>query len=676
MKLTDSLQMVKGVGPKIAAQLASMGLYTIHDFIDYWPRRYDDYTQITHIRNLKPGLVSIKGTFSNISARYSRAGLHMTTAVFSDDTSSVQLVWFNQPYRAKGLDTTKTYFIRGEFAYKSGRLNIVNPSVELASEKQDNGKIVSVYKESKHISSLQLRKIAIQITPLFKQIRETLPDWILSEHELVSRSEALHQLHLPASQKMLEAAKHRLSFEEMFHMQLAGELARRELDTFFAPVIQFDETVAKNFVANLSFKLTPDQKRSVWQIYKDMAKPGPMNRLIEGDVGSGKTAVAAMAALMAIHQGYQVLLMAPTEILARQHANTMTNLLAHTEYATSIGLLVGSLTKKQKNTLHTSIREGHCRLAIGTNALIQDNVVTDNVGLVIIDEQHRFGVEQRSKLRSKTGQMPHVLCMTATPIPRSLALTLYGELDITQLKSKPVGRSPVVTEIIEPTNREKLYTAFEAALQNGRQVFIVCPRIEDTESSALSSVESVYGRIIKRFPKRHVEQLHGGMKAVDKDSVMTRFKAGEIDILVTTTVIEVGVDVPNASVMAIEGAERFGLAQAHQLRGRVGRGEHQGYCYLVPSDEIGTTKRLRILSQVTDGFRLSELDLELRGAGAIYGTRQSGVLDLRITEMTDEALIVATKKAAEEFVLKGEKMVQYPLIAEKVTHFRSIAHLN
>ena len=670
--------MIKGVGPVNAQVLNSVGLSTVGDFIDYWPRRYDDFSRVSKISQLRPGLVTIKGKFSSLRSRPSRKGLHITEALFSDETGAIPVIWFNQPYRASSIKLNSEYLLSGDFGLKARRLNITNPRIELSeSDEISSGKILPIYRESKKLKSVLLRKIAKNIEPYFDLEKETLPQWLIKDKKLMQRSQAIKILHLPASNKDLESARFRLGFEEIFQMQLAGVLARKELIKEESPTIRFDENIAKEFVGNLAFQLTPDQKRTVWQIYKDMSAQKPMNRLVEGDVGSGKTVVAAMSAIMAMNSGFQVLFMAPTEILARQHAESISKLLSHSKWASQIGLLVGSLKPNQKKEMHNRIASGECRLAIGTNALIQDKVITENVGLVIIDEQHRFGVEQRSKLRTKSGLYPHVLCMTATPIPRSLALTLYGELDITQLKSMPKGRMPINTEIILPTARAQLYKTIDSMISNGRQAFIVCPLIEENSELGLTSAEVLFEKLSKNnFSHRRVGLLHGSMKADQKDQVMLSFKNGEIDLLISTTVIEVGVDVPNATVMVVENADRFGLAQIHQLRGRVGRGEHIGFCFLIPTDDQAISKRLRVLTYITDGFKLSEIDLELRGPGAIYGVRQSGALDLRIAQLTDEKLIASAKEAAEEFVQKGENIVKYPQLATRVKHFRSISQLN
>jgi ATP-dependent DNA helicase RecG len=466
-------------------------------------------------------------------------------------------------------------------------------------------------------------------------------------------------------------------FEELFELQLGSLLAKAELEQEKAKPIAFDEATAVEFTKHLGFKLTDDQRKVIWQIYKDISNDSPMNRLIEGDVGSGKTVVAAMAAVMTMLAGHQVLYMAPTEILARQQAETLSQVFAHTIWKDQIGLLVGSLKTAQKTALHKRIADGSCRLVVGTHALIQDAVATDNVALVVIDEQHRFGVDQRQKLRSKAGLFPHVLCMTATPIPRSLALTLYGELDLSIIKDKPPGRKPTETKVVPFQARSALYQDVDIEISRGRQVFVVCPLINESDSLQVQAVESLFKELqTKLLKNRRVGIVHGSMKAADKEAVMKDFSAGKLDVLVATTVIEVGVNVPNATVMIIEGAERFGLAQIHQLRGRVGRAEHQSYCYLVPSLDIGMTKRLRAVESTNDGFRLAELDLELRGPGAIYGSRQSGLLDLKMASLNDRVQVARAKEFAHKFISSGENLLKYPQLNRRIANFRSLQKLN
>jgi ATP-dependent DNA helicase RecG len=402
-----------------------------------------------------------------------------------------------------------------------------------------------------------------------------------------------------------------------------------------------------------------------------------MNRLVEGDVGSGKTVVAAMAAVMAMAEGFQVALMAPTELLARQHAETIFKLLAPLGMHDQVALLVGGLKTAEKQLVYDHIANGSVKFIVGTHALIQEKVDMHNLGLVIVDEQHRFGVEQRKKLMAKAGHMPHLLSLTATPIPRSLALTLYGELDVSVIDAKPAGRQPIQTQICSPNSRKQLYEAINKELDAGRQMFVVCPLIAESATIQANSAESVYESFTTRdFKQRKVGLLHGKMKPDEKNSIMQQFATGKLDILVSTTVIEVGVDVPNASIMLIEAADRFGLAQIHQLRGRVGRGQHQGYCYLMMSDSSAPPQRLKALERSSDGFKLAELDLELRGPGAIYGTMQHGALDLRIAKLTDTALISAARQAAIKLADTGEDLLKYKQLYQHVATLRAVTNLN
>jgi ATP-dependent DNA helicase RecG len=408
-----------------------------------------------------------------------------------------------------------------------------------------------------------------------------------------------------------------------------------------------------------------------------MAKTQPMNRLVEGDVGSGKTVVAAMAGLMAMEQGLQVALMAPTEILARQHAETLYNLLESVDYGGKVSLLIGSLRPDQKKLTHKKIADGEVKFIVGTHALIAEKLDMHKLGVIIIDEQHRFGVEQRKKLQAKAGHMPHVLHMSATPIPRSLALTLYGELDISVLDEMPPGRQTIKTKIISPIAEKKILHEIDSQIEAGQQMFVVCPLISESQASKGLSAEETYNRLsADDFKHRQVGLLHGKMKPEDKEKVMSDFLARKYDILVSTTVIEVGVDVPNATIMLILGAERFGLAQIHQLRGRVGRGSHQSYCFLILSDAKASSQRLRALEITTDGFKLAELDLRLRGPGAIYGTLQHGALDLRVADLSDIKLIASARGAAEQFINKQENLAKYPHLVRRVTALRAVTNLN
>lgn len=675
---TSSVADLKGVGDAQAERFKALGVKTVADLIDYYPRRYDDFSVVMPINKLQPGGVTVRATIKQARGRRVRRGLHVTEAVASDSTGSVRLTWFNQPYRATAFKSGQEYFISGEYKLSYRHLAIMNPRVEAVSDFPVNtARILSVYPETKNLTSRQIRSAARQTLPLIAELPETLPEWLAREHGLISRSEALQTLHFPESADQLEAARRRLGFEEVFRLSLASLLNKQENQSEHSLKISFNEKLAQDFVKHLPFKLTDAQRKAVWQIYLDIQKEEPMNRLLEGDVGSGKTVVAAMAALMAIAQGWQVAFMAPTELLARQHCETIHSLLTALGYEKKVDLLVGSLDSKQKNRARKAIATGQAQFIVGTQALIQEQVDMRKLALVIVDEQHRFGVEQRKALMGKAGHMPHVLSMTATPIPRSLALTLYGELDISVLADKPHGRKPVATELISPNSRAQLYEKINAQLADGRQMFVVCPLIEDSDVLDVQSAEQVYKRLSTiDFKHRRVGLLHGQQKATDKQSTMQKFVDHKLDILVSTTVIEVGVDVPNAAIMLIESPERFGLAQLHQLRGRVGRGQHQAYCYLVLSDSNAPTKRLRALASSTDGFKLAELDLELRGPGAIYGTSQHGQLDLRIAKLSDTRLIAAARAAAVSFLERGESMLKYKELMKQITRLRAVTNLN
>jgi ATP-dependent DNA helicase RecG len=674
----SSIESVKGVGDELAKKFAVLGVRSVSDLIENYPRRYEDYSQVSEIRSIKPGPVTIQAVIKQAKGRYVRRGMHITEAVASDDHSSVRLVWFNQPYRETGLKIGQPYFISGQYELSRQRFAIMNPSTELVSDFPVNtARILPVYRETKGLTSKQIRRALREVVPHIRQLPETLPAWLVKEQKLISYADAVFAMHFPDNGKTLEAAKRRLGFEEVFHLTLASLMNKYELLKDTAVAIPFDEKLARTFVQGLPFTLTDAQRKVVWHIYQDMQKTTPMNRLVEGDVGSGKTVVAAMAAIMAMAEDYQAVLMAPTELLARQHADTIYSLLTPLGLQGKVTLLVGGMKTKEKEAARQHIKDGRAQFIIGTHALIQESVDMHKLGLVIVDEQHRFGVEQRQKLMAKAGHMPHLLSLTATPIPRSLALTLYGELDISVLDAKPAGRQPIETKITSPNSRATLNAAIEKELKDGRQMFVVCPLITESAVSQANSAEKIYDQFSKKdFKSWRVGLLHGKMKPAEKNEIMQQFVEHKLDILVSTTVIEVGVDVPNASIMLIEAAERFGLAQIHQLRGRVGRGGHKGYCYLMMSDSSAPPRRLQALERMSDGFKLAELDLELRGPGAIYGTFQHGALDLRVAKLSDTQLIAGARNAAISFIDKGENMLEYPQLVRRVQQLRAVTNLN
>ncbi len=678
MKVSGNLTALKGVGPELLKKFKILGIETVEQLIDYYPRRYDDYSHVQSIGQIKPGVVTIKAVIKQARGRYVRRGLHITEAVASDETSSVRLIWFNQPYRAASLKHNQPYFISGEFELSRQHLSIMNPSVELVSDFPVNtARIVPVYRETKGLKSSQIRRLLKELTPSIRRSPESLPKWLLDEQNLISRHEAVESIHFPGSVDDLNRAKHRLGFEEVFELTLAALLNKQEQLANKSLKIDFNETLAKKFVANLPFKLTDAQRRTIWQIYKDLGKPRPMNRLVEGDVGSGKTVVAAMVALMVMEQGLQVAFMAPTELLARQHAGTLFKLLEPMGMSEQIGLLVGSLSTAQKTSAQRRIKNGDIRLVVGTHALIQTKVDMHALGLVVVDEQHRFGVEERKKLLAKAGHAPHLLSMTATPIPRSLALTLYGELDVSIIDSKPAGRLAITTRLVTPSDRLKTYDLVKKTLNTGRQAFVVCPLVSESDVINARSAEKVFNDLSKGpFKDYRVGLLHGKLPAEAKDRVMQAFADHKLDMLITTIVIEVGVDVPNATVMVVENPERFGLAQIHQLRGRIGRSTHQSYCFLMLDSAMSPSPRLKALSANNDGFSLAELDLSLRGPGAIYGTMQHGILDLKVAKLSDMKLISAARSAAQEFIDQGEDLLKYKRLSRRVTNLRAITSLN
>jgi ATP-dependent DNA helicase RecG len=676
--LTDPVTRIKGVGEELAKKLASIGVQTVAELIENFPRRYEDYSQVINIKSLRPGPVTIKAKINSVTGRYVRRGMHITEAIASDETASVRLVWFNQPYRATSIKHGQEYYVGGEYALRRSRFSIANPSIELVSDFPINtARIIPIYHETRGLKSFTIRKLVKEALNETGSLNDNLPPWLVKQQEIMSYYDAVTEIHFPSSSKNLTRARLRLGFEEIFQLTLAALLNKQENNLEKGLIIKFDEKLAKEFVAGLPFNLTNAQRKVIWQIYQDMAKTQPMNRLVEGDVGSGKTVVATMAALLVIKQGFQVAFMAPTEILARQHAETVSNLLESVGYGDKVGLLLGSLKSTQKSDIQRKISEGSIKVMIGTHALIAEKVDMHKLGLIIIDEQHRFGVGQRKKLQAKAGHMPHVLHMTATPIPRSLALTLYGELDICVLDEMPPGRHIIITKTCSPVSKVNLYEKIDKELELGRQMFVVCPLISETEASSGLSAEQTYEQLSKHeFKHRRVGLLHGKLKTVQKEQVMADFLSHKYDIIVSTTVIEVGVDVPNASIMLVMGAERFGLAQIHQLRGRVGRGVHQSYCYLIPSDAKAPSQRLHALESTSDGFKLAELDLRLRGPGALYGTIQHGALDLRIADLSDIKLIASARSAAQQFLDKKEKMDKYPHLEARVESLRAITNLN
>lgn len=680
MNLKTPLEQVKGVGPKIAMQLRTAGLETVGDIITFLPRRHDDFTGLAPIADLKPGKVTIRARCESISTRPVRRGLRLTTAVLADDSGKLNAIWFNQPYRTQQLGgSDDEFYFSGEFEYNYGRYQLTNPTAEIAKDMPVQAeRLMPVYHSIHGLKSVTVRKVVEKLRPLMSVLPETLPASIVRAEGLMGRAEAISAMHFPKTTEEVQRARDRLAFEELFELLLASRLNKLENQQLEGYHIPFEQSVVKQFVSNLPFELTGAQRRAAWDILQDFERKTPMNRLLQGDVGSGKTVVAGLAARQAASHGFQTALMAPTEILASQHAETLDKLLA--PFGVRVGLLVGSLKGKARQALYEQIANGEVDVVVGTHAVIQDKVSFKKLGFVVIDEQHRFGVDQRQKLLAKSGAdglMPHLLAMTATPIPRSLALTVYGELDLSILNERPKGRMPIKTEIVTPVGVPKMYERVDAEIANGRQAYVVCSLIDDNPENDTKSVTAEHQRLKQTiFGHRQIGLLHGKMKPAEKETIMQDFKTRKYDILVSTTVVEVGVDVPNATTMIVENADRFGLSQLHQLRGRVGRGSHQSYCYLVMSSSNKPSERIREIEKSDDGFYLAEVDMKLRGPGEIYGRMQHGALNLQIATLADTALIARAQNAVKRFVKSPEEVARYKTTNSRVQYYQRLTTLN
>lgn len=650
VKLDTPVQYVKGVGPKVSKFLKKLGVQTIEDLIYFFPRGYEDRTNIKPIASLHPSdFEIIHGEVISVNHQLTRNRFSILKAVIYDRSGSIQAVWFNQPYLVKLLRKGMKLFVTGkvEFSSFEGVLQISVRDFEI--DTGVNPKIVPIYPLTEGIYPKKLRTIVeTALRNHLDEIDEWLPDNVLENYKLPDLQESINNLHFPDKLSKVEPSRRRLAFDDFFVFQLGLGLRRNMIKTKKGIIFKVDQKILDDFENSLPFKLTSAQERVLSDILSDMQGPHPMNRLLQGDVGSGKTVVATMAALVAIHNGHQVAIMAPTEILAQQHYSKLEKLLK--EFKVKVKILTGSTSRVQS----TERRALNTDLFIGTHALIQEKVSFERLGLVIIDEQHRFGVLQRANLVKK-GIAPDVLVMTATPIPRSLALTLYGEFDRSVIDEMPPGRTPIKTYFVSENKRSSAYEFMRERIKEGRQIFIVCPLVEESEKVDLKAAMDEAGRLQKDiFPEFKIGLMHGRLKGDDKDKIMKRFKSGKINILVSTTVIEVGIDIPNATVMVIEHAERFGLSQLHQLRGRIGRGAEQSYCFLIADAKTQEAKtRIKAMLDSSDGFHIAEVDLKLRGPGDFYGTRQSGLPSFRVADIIrDEKILREARTAAFELIAK------------------------
>ena len=665
MNLNSSLEKVKGVGEKTLEKLENAGLRTVGDILSFFPRKYEDFASFTKLGEIQPGKVLFKARAEKVSLRRVRRGMTLVEAILTDGEEKVKAIWFNQPYRVSQLQSGDEFYFSGDFEFQYNRYQITNPRVMKREElpKGENfagedGEIVPIYRQIRGLKTEIVRKILLELRPMMEILPETLPAKIVAREGLISRSEAVKWIHFPPSSEKFDLALKRLAFEEIFEIIFAAKLNKIENEKLDGYEIPFDLSAVKKFTENLPFDLTNSQRMASWEIIQDMKNGTPMNRLLQGDVGSGKTMVAAISALNAVRAGFQVAVLAPTEILASQLAENFEKSLRGQEVR--VAFLSGSVKGKARKTLYEKLEAGEIDILVGTHAIIQEKVKFSRLGLVVIDEQHRFGVAQRQKILEKSAQkMPHLLAMTATPIPRSLQLTLFGDLSVSILREKPKGRKPVLTEVVSPVSRASMISKIKEEISKGRQAFVIVPAISESSNDEIKSVETEFKRLKREFSKLKIAQLHGKMKPEENDSVMRDFLEKMADILLSTTVIEVGVDVPNASVIVIENADRFGLSQLHQLRGRVGRGGGDAFCFLAMSSTAKPPARLKEIEKTDDGFVLAEKDLELRGPGEIYGKAQSGELRLEFASLGDTATISRAQNSVDFLAENAEDFEEY-----------------
>jgi ATP-dependent DNA helicase RecG len=706
ISLETPLYDILGARTPLLKRFEKIGIKTVRDLLWHFPSRYEDFSEICKIDDLEPGeLATVQAAIEEVTSRRTRRGLTIIEAMLSDESGTIRAVWFNQPYIANTLHAGRIANFSGKVSIsEENELYFNNPTYEIIrqdSEAIHTGRLVPVYPETKGLTSRGIRfaiRIAMKHNPA---LAEWIPQEILSRYDLPDLQKALQDIHLPARFEDATAAQRRFRFENLFLLQLFNLQQKLKLSHEQAPVIPIDVERIKHILATLPFSLTQSQKQSLWDIVQDLAKPKPMNRLLQGDVGSGKTIVAAIAAITAAEHGFQTVFMAPTEILARQHFETFQRFLKHVaqENQPTVGLATGSGTimlydndltaKTPKAEFWKKSAAGEIAIVFGTHALVEKSARFKNLGLVVIDEQHRFGVNQRKTLArsASAAGIPHLLSMSATPIPRTLMMTVFGDLDVSLITELPAGRKPILTKIVSPIERQTTYEFIRGEVKKGRQAFVICPLItpdtdvalrEDagsvlpkkkstdrpvgiyprpdrgrtTTTLDLRSVEEEYEKLsTKIFPEFKIAMLHGKMKPKEKETVMRDFKEGKIDMLVATSVIEVGVDVPNAAIMIIEGADRFGLAQLYQFRGRIGRGEYQSYCFLMTEMKGEKAKaRLRAILKAKNGFELAEEDLKLRGPGEFFGEVQSGFSDATLEALRDPALVKTSREAAAETV--------------------------
>lgn len=678
MKLTTPLDRVLKTKKEYIAALKEMNIQTVEDLLLYTPRGYEDLSQVQTLLSAPLNQkVTVKGMIQNLKLIRTKSKKQLVKATFTDsDGNTADVTWFNQAHIMRMLNDGDEVVLTGKLIENGYKLQLQSPQFESALQEDfvHSGKLVAVYPQHDVITSKWLREKIILVREALDELPETLPSEVLREEDLVSKAEAIRCLHFPQNGEEVEKARKRMAFEEMYNIQIEALERKKEWqgETQSRLQIPMDVELIKNFFASLKFTPTDSQKIAIYEILKDIESGKAMSRLLEGDVGSGKTLVATAVMANVIKHGGQCAFMVPTEVLAKQHTESIgRTLIGFQKYLEShpelemkmnvprVAFLTGSVPKSQSEDSKNKLRNGSIDLVIGTHALIVDNVEFQDLKLVIVDEQHRFGVAQRQKLKEKGN--PHFLSMTATPIPRTLALTGYGHHDLSVLLEKPGNRKPIDTKVVSPSDRKTVEAFINHQIDEGRQVFVICPLIKEStseEMAEIKNVETEAKRLQASFAHRNIALLHGKMAPAEKEETMRNFKEKRNDILVSTSVIEVGIDVPNASIIIIEGCERFGLAQLHQFRGRVGRGEHKSYCFLfTTTPEQARSTRLKAMEKHHSGFTLAEIDLQIRGPGEIYGFRQSGVPDMRFSSLLNPELVVKARKAAEKYLTSASSRV-------------------
>ncbi|MBP5426726.1 MAG: ATP-dependent DNA helicase RecG [Clostridiales bacterium] len=668
--LNKSIEIIKGIGAIRLKQFRVLGIRNIGDLITYYPRAYEDRTVIKKISDLIEGdNCSFIGTVSSFERDVRIRKMALYKVKVKDNTSQITLVFFNQHYIRNVFFVGKTFVFYGKVEKKRGMIVVENPSFTEYSKNKlnDIACIVPVYSSTYGLSQNVIRSTVEKVlSKSIASVEEFMPKSLRDELGLVPIDYAIKNIHMPKTREYFVKARKRLVFDEFFLLQLALFSIKRDNDIKNNDMKMDIKDECKEFITNLPFNLTNAQKRTIREVLSNMKSDKMMNRLIQGDVGCGKTIVAIIALLNVVKNGYQGIMLAPTEILAKQHYETLTNMLS--PLGVEVGLVVGRMKKREKRRIQDRVMVGQVDIVVGTHAILQEDIVFDKVGLVITDEQHRFGVQQRATL-GKKGGTPHVLAMSATPIPRTLSLILYGDLDISLIDELPPERKTVKTLVISDDKRERMNNFIREKVKEGRQVYIVCPLVDDSEKQDLESAKGLSKRLMEHdFRDLSIALIHGKMRANEKSEIMQRFKDGDIDILVSTTVIEVGVNVPNASIMVIENAERFGLSTLHQLRGRVGRGDKEAFCVLITQNgSCDNKKRMDIMKETSDGFVVAQKDLELRGIGDFFGTRQHGLPDLKIADIyKDIEILKKAQIVAQKIMDQGSVMDKYPKLMEEV----------